>query len=197
MRLSTPMHDALIAAARNPLRRTHDDTAGAPPWPAHPASLAALTRHELLERTELRNRKGFKVTVWAITDLGHETLNPPPRFRPDRPRFICRPTRNSGDYTANPARAIDPLEVMDDAVLVTFAQRAREAEEERRRRNGQALDAQAVELRLEQARLVARERGMDVSGELWVIRQIVATGREQSAARRLAKLETQLQQRAA
>jgi hypothetical protein len=113
----------------------------------------------------------------------------------------------SGDYTANPRASIDtdrlPRWQGRLRCLVTFADlercaaKAREQEHERRRRNGQALDAQAVELRLEQARLVARERGMDVSGELWVIRQIVATGREQSAARRLAKLETQLQQRAA
>lgn len=214
MRLSTPMHDALIAAARNPLRRTHDDTAGAPPWPAPPSTLAALTRHQLLVRTELRNRRGFKVTVWTITDHGHDILNPPPRFRPDRPLFLAHcgsvryrtlPTgrqviaggQGSGDYTTNPAKAIDPLEVVDPADIQRFSVTAREREQQRRREAGEALDAQAFEARLENVRMAARARRMDVSGEVWMIRQMAGAGRDQSAARRLAKLEAQLQQRAA
>lgn len=197
MRLSAPMHDALIAAARNPLRRTHDTLVGKPPWPAHPSTLAALVARGLLERAEKRNRRAQLVDQWTITAAGHEVLNPSPRYRPDRPRFMARPTRNTGDYTMNPARAIDHLEVIDGHAVVTFAQRAREAEQERRRQNGQALDAKGFELRIEAVRLAARFRRMDVTGEVWVIQGMVDRGRQQTALRRLARLEGQLQQRAA
>jgi hypothetical protein len=222
MRLSAPMHDALTDASRNPLRRTHDDSAGTPPWPAPAPTLAALIRHDLLECTEIRNRRGFKVTVWTITDLGHEALNPPPKYRADRPRFMARcgairfktlpngrqavAGGGSGDYTSDPRKSIDRDRIPGgkmtavpvlEADLDRFAATAREREQERKRANGGTLDAQEFEQRLEQARLVARARRMEITGEVWVIRQIAATGREQSAARRLAKLETQLQQRAA
>jgi hypothetical protein len=223
MRLTARMHDTLTTAARNPLRRTHDTTAD---WPAHAATLAALVRHGLLDRSERRNRRGFKVDIWTITDPGREQLNPPPRYRPDRPLFLahCGAIRyrklpakgpndlgrwviagtrddasqsNSGDYTTNPAKAIDHLEVVDPADVLRFTATARQREQDRKRQNGTLLDAKAFDDRLEQARLVAREHRMDVTSEVWVIRQIAATGREQSATRRLAKLETQLQQRAA
>jgi hypothetical protein len=223
MKLSVPMRDALIDASRNPLRRTHDTPAD---WPAHPATLAALVRHDLLEVSERRNRRGYLLTIWTLTDTGREALDPPPRYRPDRPLFLAHcgairyrklppktptdlgrwviagskhdtSTSNSGDYTTNPAKAIDPLEVVDLADVTRFATVAREREQERKRANGQALDAQALDERMEQARLTARAQHMDVTGELWVIRRMTGMGREQSAARRLARLETQLRQRAA
>jgi hypothetical protein len=223
MKLSAPMRNALEAAARNPLRRTHDTTAGKPSWPAHPSTLAALVDEKhgrgYLVRTEERNRKGFRVDVWTLTDAGREALHPPPRFRPDKPLFMAHgaihyrklkskgpkdlgrwavvDSEQSSDYTTSRVKAIDELEVMETDRLASFTTAAREREQERRRQNGVALDARVFDERLEHARLTARERRMDVTGELWVIRQIAGMGREQSAVRRLVRLETQLQQRAA
>jgi hypothetical protein len=82
--LTPAMRDALRAARSQPLRRVHDDKPGRPVWPAHPATLRALTdehRGRCLRRTERLSRQGHVVEEWWITDLGLESLNyrPPGR----------------------------------------------------------------------------------------------------------------------
>jgi hypothetical protein len=73
--LTRAMRDALRAARSQPLRRVHKpDVPGRPPWPAHPASLAALVRRELVIRGAEVSRKGFRMDVWTITDAGVEAL---------------------------------------------------------------------------------------------------------------------------
>jgi hypothetical protein len=217
VKLSVLMRDALNAAACNPLRRTHDTAHGKPPWPAHPATLAALVRHGFLVRTEKRNRRAHRVEEWAITDTGREALNPPPRHRPDRPLYMARcgaiqyrvlpngrwavAGGGSEDYTTDPRKSIDvdrgtAVEVMP-VDLERFAARAREREHQRKQAKGIALDGLTLEDRIGQVKVAARACRVDISGELWVVQRMLAFGRGQSAGRRLARLETQLRQRAA
>jgi hypothetical protein len=111
------MRDALHAATKQPLRRLHNPQPGTPPWPAHPTTLNALTRHNYLTLTERRNKHGWRLQEWQITDAGRQALNPPPRVLRDTPRFLSRPSRTTGDYTANRHRAIDDLEAVDPAEI--------------------------------------------------------------------------------
>jgi hypothetical protein len=111
------MRDALHAATKQPLRRLHNPQPGTPPWPAHPTTLNALTRHNYLTLTERRNKHGWRLQEWQITDAGRQALNPPPRVLRDTPRFLSRPSRTTGDYTANRHRAIDELEAVDPAEI--------------------------------------------------------------------------------
>jgi hypothetical protein len=106
------MRDALHAATKQPLRRLHNPQPGTPPWPAHPTTLNALTRHNYLTLTERRNKHGWRLQEWQITDAGRQALNPPPKVLRDTPRFLSRPSRTTGDYTANRHRAIDELEAV-------------------------------------------------------------------------------------
>lgn len=73
----------------------------------------------LLERFEQRHADTM---VWAIA------------FEPvvDAPRFLAHPTRTSGDYVATPARAIDPVEAIDETTQERYAKLAREDGQRRR-----------------------------------------------------------------
>lgn len=73
----------------------------------------------LLARFEERHADTL---VWAIA------------FEPlvDAPRFMARPTRTSGDYVAVTARAIDPVECVDEVTQAHYAKLKREDGERRR-----------------------------------------------------------------
>lgn len=87
-RLTELMRTTLENAARQDgLRRTHDDKPGRPPWPMPHQSLNALVNRGLLAHTRTRNRKGYPLDIWRITDTGREALKPPQR--------ISRDTHNS------------------------------------------------------------------------------------------------------
>lgn len=77
------MRAALQDALRGSLRRVHDSIEGKPPWPNghHSATLYALVRHGLLERTETRSRNGHRTDLWTITDAGKQALKPRERRR--------------------------------------------------------------------------------------------------------------------
>ena len=90
MKLTAKMHDALEQAARQELRRVHDDKPGQPAWPSHPSTLAALVGHELLERSSRTSKQGHRMDIWTITELGVRVLNPPPRLVRDSPRLMHR-----------------------------------------------------------------------------------------------------------
>lgn len=135
MKLTKLMRDALEQAARQELRRVHDDKPGKPPWPAHPATLAALVGHGLLERSERVSKQSHRLEVWAATDLAVRVLNPAPRQLEQAARYLSRPSRTTGDYTSNPARSIDELEAVDAPLrwVESSAQRHREAQDRRER----------------------------------------------------------------
>src|SRR4051812_28357236 len=103
------MTDALRRAQHAPLRRVHLPGPGRPPWPAAPATLRALIRHCLVEQGATRNRDGWPVDTWAITEAGRMALHPPPRQRAQRARFLATTLTASGylqpAYTNDPARA--------------------------------------------------------------------------------------------
>ena len=112
MKLTARMRETLQHAAKQDLRRVHDDKPGKPPWPAPPATLYALVRHELLEHARVRNRKGWHVDLWTITDTGRQALIPRELVIPDRPVYLNRWVSSGGDYTHNRHRASDDLEVI-------------------------------------------------------------------------------------
>jgi DNA-binding PadR family transcriptional regulator len=116
-RLTQKMRAALVEASRNPLRRLHDDLEGKPAWPAHPATLRALEARGLVEKTRRRTRKGWWLDEWSITDNGREALVPASLVRADRPVYMAHPSRTTGDYTSDPSRTFDRLEVMDVGLL--------------------------------------------------------------------------------
>lgn len=211
MRLSNRMCETLAAAKREPLRRIFDQRTGSAPWPAPWQSLHALERQGLLQCSERRNKRGYRFTEWTITDAGVMALDPPPRHRPDRSRFMSR----SG-YTTNPQKSIDrdaalgagrgfgpvankmvAVEVVELDDLARFARAAREREMKRRRHNGTLLDAQQLEERLGNVRCAARDRRMDISSEERLVRHMMGSDRERHALQRLVRLERQLGQRAA
>lgn len=223
-RLSTPMRNALEAARRiDGLRRTHDPTKpGAPQWPAHHSTLAALVRREFLTRDDGRNRKGWPRTTWSLTDAGREALKPREVFRVEAPRYMCRGgTRfreradgavelvgGEDDYTSDPRRSIDtdyppgskgPVAVpgVGERDLDRFTQRARRREADRVRANGRRLDTQSLEARIAGVEAVARGRHADVSGELRLVRHMLVSGRVGRAVARLERLEAGFEQRAA
>jgi hypothetical protein len=124
-RLSPSMWDTLERAAKQPLRRTHDDTPGAKPYPAPWQSLRALVRHGLLKAQVIRNRKGRPTQVWSPTPAGLQLLNPPAVTRSEEVRLLARtpqpigPNASEGasSYTSDPSRAIDELEAVDPAEI--------------------------------------------------------------------------------
>jgi hypothetical protein len=124
MKLTARMRDALEQARHAPLRRVLKPGPGAPPWPAHPGTLHALKRRELLARGELRNRDGWPVTTWTITDAGRQALQPPEIFRRERDVYLAHPNPDiSGDYTTDPGRGRDELPVLDpDSLDSAWAQ---------------------------------------------------------------------------
>jgi hypothetical protein len=86
-----------------------------PRWPAHPGTLHALERRELVARGEIRNRDGWPVTTWTITDAGRQALEPPEIFRRERDVYLAHPNPDiSGDYTTDPRRGRDELPLVLD-----------------------------------------------------------------------------------
>lgn len=178
MILSAPMRQALVEARRGPLRRLHDDQPGKPPWPAPPASLAALVSRGLLETGTMRSRKGWHIDTWTITDAGREAIAPPAaRSRPDHPRFLARPTRSTPDYTTNPSRAIDNLEPVSDELLATYAADAeqRRAGDPGRREEHLRREAHTLATRLRKASFAAAagDDAVDITSHLDQIKQHV------------------------
>ena len=108
MKLTRPMRDALTAAD-NPqgLRRVHTTGPGKPPWPAHPTTLAALLKHDLVDHIVDRDKRGYWRETWQTNDAGRLALNPPPRKKSDRPRYLQRDVWRGGDYTHESSRSID------------------------------------------------------------------------------------------
>lgn len=208
MKVTALMHATLEAARRGPLRRIHDGDPGQPNWPAHPTTLHALVRRELLAIDERRSGKGYRLQEWTITDAGREVLDPPIRHIQERPLYLARPSANSGDYTANPHRSIDNDHRSDGKrvaveVLVTpvslkkYATQAKTKREEQLRSVGRNLDGTAFDKRLQYARDSARSRRMDVTREVRLIRHMHSNGRVDNALKRLTDLEIKLGQRVA
>lgn len=65
------------------LRRTHTPGPGRPAWPAPANTLNALLRHGYLEHSRRRNRHGYWLDVWSITDKGRQALEEPRRTTKD------------------------------------------------------------------------------------------------------------------
>lgn len=208
MKVTDLMREALEDARRGPLRRVHDDQPGQPAWPAHPVSLYALVRRELLAYSERLSGRGYRLQEWTITAAGREVLDPPLRLVQERPVFLARPSANSGDYTNNPNRSID-MDHRDDGrrvaveVLVTpialkkYADQAERKREDQLRNVGRNLDGTAFGKRLQYARDSARARHVDVSREVRLIQHMHTNGRVDKALQRLTQLEIRLGQRAA
>jgi DNA-binding PadR family transcriptional regulator len=122
--LTAHMRATLIQTRRGPLRRPHPPGAGAPPWPAAATTLHALVRQELVTVAEVRNRHGWPVTMWTITDAGRAALEPRERFRhqPDVYLTSAVPdtvTDGHGEFTTNPRHALcrEPVPVIDADTL--------------------------------------------------------------------------------
>jgi hypothetical protein len=111
-RLTAPQLEALQRARHAPLRRVHIAGPGRPPWPAAPATLRALLRRGLVELGTTRNRDGWPVDTWTITDAGRLVLDPPPRQRVERARFLAHSTSKEGYL--QPAYTDDPRLAMRD-----------------------------------------------------------------------------------
>lgn len=230
MKLTNNMRATLKLAKRGPLRRIHNPNHPGPPaWPANHATLAALVRHHLLERQQIKNKRGYNVNLWTITPAGRQALEPAERFREARPLYLARGSVrfrkqpngrwavitdsrsdvNEDDYTSDPRQSIDrdraPTARTQTAVPVlvdrddldAFTRRARRREEARKRSNGDRLDTKTSRERLEQLQRVAREHHVNISDECRLIRHMIDSGRENDALRRITKIETNLQQRAA
>jgi hypothetical protein len=130
------MREALTSALRGSLRRLHDNAPGRPPWPAHPATLAALVARDLLSHDRRRTRKSWWLDEWTITDAGRDALKPREIKARDRPLYLAHSGAiryrrlpngrwaidDSGDgkddYTSDPRRSIDVDKAPDSAVLV-------------------------------------------------------------------------------
>ena len=132
MKLTPTMHEALTSASKQPLRRVLAPGPGKTPWPFHPATLSALVRHELVEVSQIVNRKNIPVTLWSITETGVAVLTAPSLVFVDRPRFLNDRRYAGGDYTTRPSRSIDydpvsrqHLEAVDAPAHVIRASRVR------------------------------------------------------------------------
>lgn len=135
--MTARMRAVLEQAAKQDLRRVWDGP-GKPPWPAAASTLAALVRHGLLERSERLTRHQQRVVLWEITEEGKAALRGPERIAEERPTFMAhgairyRVLSNNrwtvveededgsyvdGDYTQDPRRRFDHLEVAGQASL--------------------------------------------------------------------------------
>lgn len=101
--MTQAMLTALQKAQNCPLRRIHAEH-GKPHWPAHPSTLAALVRLELMRRDQRVNRKGRRIDEWIVTDAGREVLKPKPvKVRRLGPLYV---SRGWPDYTGDIGRAM-------------------------------------------------------------------------------------------
>lgn len=120
-KLTPRMRATLEQLARQPLRKTVDNTPAA--WP-HPATLTALIRHNLAEHAVGWNLNQTAVQEsLQITDTGRQAIEPPVIFRPYRPTFMGRGAlrykqldngrwavddeTGSSDYTTDPRQSIE------------------------------------------------------------------------------------------
>jgi hypothetical protein len=177
MKLTPRMREALLDAAKHVegLRRTHDEQAGKPSWPHPAATLHALVRHGLLEPRELRNRKGYRIQAWFITDTGRQALEPVVVVKRDTPLYLAR----GGGCTSNPKRSIDTDSPPDAIHLVVAVEASgpvnpawRENAERNRRRARSDQNAARLsglthpdELARE-LKWLAAQRGRDIASEL-------------------------------
>lgn len=133
------MRSTLEEAVRHELRRVHDETSGAAPWPAHPVTLAALVRRGLLAHSTRKSKRGHRLDAWAITEHGRDVLAPRERFRRETLVYLRRPaSENHGDFTTDRSYAIDDAPVIDTSTLdhawTQLAEERRAAAEDRRAR---------------------------------------------------------------
>src|SRR4051812_5814616 len=101
--LTANMRAALRAARSQPLRRVHKPGPGRPAWPAHPNTLAALVRLELVRRDARISRKGYPTDSWTITDAGREALRPHTVVRRRPPLLVAA---GWPDFTRDTSRAM-------------------------------------------------------------------------------------------
>jgi hypothetical protein len=135
------MREALAAAENAPLRRVHDVAHGQAPWPAHPASIAALVRQGLLEKPRRRiSRNGHPIDEWFITEAGCEALKPRQVVRREAVRSLRVPGGSTRvmqggvwvDAAMPEPEPVDPDEV-DAAWFGAAAVRHAEARDRRHR----------------------------------------------------------------
>lgn len=219
MKLTPNMRQALELARRNPLRRTHD-TAGKPPWPAHPNTLLALIGHDLLKHTQLENRHGHRVDVWEITDLGKVALEPVETIKLQPILYLSRPggiryrklpnnrwvvddTGNtSGDYTTDPSRSVDTDRAPNSKAPVAIPTLVQphhldEYAENAAQRQNDHVDALDLNQRLANVIEQAKRRKRNLQSDARLVRFMIDQGRTRNAEARLVKLEQDLQIRAA
>jgi hypothetical protein len=149
------MRETLEDAARQELRRVHEDQPGAAPWPAHPLTLAALVRRGLLSYSSRRSKRGHQLEAWSITGDGRAALEPREVFRRQADVYLTRAALSlnvggHGEYTTDPGRALchDDAPIIDPASLdrawTEIAEERRAAADDRReraRRSGRGLRA--------------------------------------------------------
>lgn len=217
MKLTARMRDTLHAATQQELRRTHTGP-GHAAWPAPPATLAALVHRGLLNRTERRNRKGHKVTVWAITDAGRAALQPPDVVIVEKPRYLARGAvkyrklsngrwaiddkDSSSDYTLDPRKSVDrddtaAVEALPEHVLDLYAAQARQREQHREQHRADELARVPLEARIRSLAELASRHSATISGELRLIRHMTSNGRTDAALRQIRRLEASFERRAA
>lgn len=157
-RLTRLMRNALEDAVRQELRRIHD-TPGVAAWPAHPSTLAALVRHELLARSTRRSKRGHQLDAWTITDAGRAALRPRDIFRREPDLYLTRAVPATalgvaahGEYTTNPEHAlcregdapvIDP-DTLDSAWTQISTERRHAAQDRRARARQAARNARTA-----------------------------------------------------
>jgi hypothetical protein len=98
--------------------------------------------------------------------------------RAHRPRFLARPIPGKqGDYTANPGRAIDDVEVVEDAYLEDFAKRAADAHRitDIAKLELELAEARTLEERVGKTLALAKERGVDVRNDRRIIERRIAS----------------------
>ena len=140
-KLTARMRAALTDTARpGGVQRRHTGGPGKPPWPHHPASLAALLRHNLVDHeVDQDPHTGVLVERWTIRDEGMTVLHPPPVIRQAPPNYLMTGSHHTDFEVAvvtmrDGTRAMRrlPIEQMDPP-NPEWADRAR-------RRHAKALD---------------------------------------------------------
>ena len=181
--LTENMRTVLELATKQTLTRVHNpQEPGKPPWPANPVTLHALVRHELVRLDERLSRQRYRIQEWTITERGREALKPQIRLAPDRPRYLCRPSRTTGDYTYDHTQSLDidtppengtrmAVETVGPSVLAQFARDARDREKTAKLERERQKDNLQLYERLQRALEEAESKGIDTRHQQASIRQ--------------------------
>jgi hypothetical protein len=185
--MSAPYGTASTHGSRRTSEAHHPHARRARRRPARAATPRAPRRP--LDAGSIRNRHGDPVDTWTITDAGRAALAPREVFRQDRPTFLVDhrragwvdPTseeRHDDDYTSDPRKRVDELEVIDPDTQRIVTVRGRRNDAQRQTLDEAGRASQGLEDRLARARAEARDRGVDVARiEASILRRIEALER--------------------